>query len=77
MNERDVTAQQLDDPMRQFLSDAEHAVERAEWDVHCYEVAVEQCERELARQQAKLSASRERATAARAVHAALVEKFDV
>ena len=67
------TTQQID--VQQFLNEADHAVERAEWDVHCHEVAVERCEQELAKNQAKLAASREKATAARAVRDALREKF--
>ena len=78
---RDVTALSLpvvrrDDAMGQFLRNADSAVDSAEWDVHCHEVAVERCEQELAKNQAKLAAAREKAEAARAVRDALAEKFD-
>ena len=61
--------------LAQFLRDAESRVERAVWDVHCYEVALERAEKELEKRQNKLAEARGREAAARDVLAALQEKF--
>jgi hypothetical protein len=69
------TSSLCDDAAVSAVRSAEHTLERAYWDVHCHDVAVQRAEEELSKNASKLEKALAKLAVARQVHAAVAAQF--